>query len=182
MVKGDVMTFFRMSIFCAFVSITLTSATHGASPAAHEAAELVGVWEMQSGKDLKSGQSFANSDALWWFQFTRSHWMALQMARERETPMPREAFEKLPADEKVKANHTRIWDEKGQQVFAARGGTYSVEGDKLHQIATIALYSEIVGIDRVLRILRLDKDTLVVRTEFADQPDTQQEWTFRRIE
>lgn len=176
------MTFSRISILCAFVSFTLASATHGAPPAAHQAAELVGVWEMQSGKDLKSGQAFASSDALWWFQFTRSHWMALQMARERKSPMPREAFEKLSSEEKVKANYSRIWDEKGQQVFAARGGTYSVEGDKLHQRATIAMYSEIIGIDRVLRLVRLDKDTLVVRTEFADQPDTQQEWTFRRIE
>ena len=176
------MTFSRISILCAFLSFILVSDTLGAPPAAHQAAELVGVWEMQSGKDLKSGQTFASSDALWWFQFTRSHWMALQMARERKAPLPREAFEKLSSDEKVKANHSRIWDEKGQQLFAARGGTYSVEGDKLHQWAAIAVYSEVIGIDRMLRILRLDKDTLVVRTEFADLPDIQQEWTFRRIE
>ena len=176
------MTFSRMSILCVFISLTLTAATQGAPPAAHKAAELVGVWEMQSGKDLKSGQEFSSKEALWLFQFTRSHWMAMQMARERKTPVPREAFEKLSSDEKVKANHSRIWDENGQQVFAARGGTYSVEGDKLHQTATIALYSEIIGIDRMLRLIRLDKDTLVVRTEFADLPDTKQEWTFRRIE
>jgi len=176
------MTFCRMSIFCAFASIILTSATHGAPHATHDATALVGLWEMQSGKDLKSGQEFSSKEALWWFQFTRSHWTALHMVRERKAPMPREAFEKLSSEEKVKANHARIWDDKGQQVFAARGGTYSVEGDKLHQIATIALYSEIIGIDRMLRIIRLDKDTLIVRTEFADQPDMQQEWTFRRIE
>lgn len=176
------MTFSRISILCAFFSFSLTAASQGASPAAPAATALVGLWEMQSGKDLTSGQTFAGSDALWWFQFTRSHWMALQMARERKTPMPRDEFEKLTPDEKVKANHTRIWDEKGQQLFAARGGTYTLEGDKLHQTATIALYSEIIGIDRVLRVVRLDKDTLVVRTEFADQPDTKQEWTFGRIE
>jgi hypothetical protein len=28
----------------------------------------------------------------------------------------------------------------------------------------------------------MDRNTLVVRTEFADQPDVQQEWTFHRIE
>jgi hypothetical protein len=176
------MTFSRKSILCAFITITMAVASHGAPPAAPDAKLLVGLWEMQSGKDLKSGQEFASKDALWWFQFSRSHWMAMQMARERKAPLPESEFAKLSSDEKVKANHARVWNENGQQLFAARAGTYSLEGDKLHQRAAIALYSEIIGVDRVLRIVRMDKNTLVVRTEFADQPDVQQEWTFHRIE
>jgi len=175
------MTFSRLSILCVFASFTLTAASH-AAPAAVDPTMLVGVWEMQTGKDLKTGQSFGKKEALWWFQFSRSHWMALQMATERKAPMPEAEFSKLSAEAKMKASNARIWGDQGQQLFAARGGTYSVEGDKLHQTATIAMYAEIIGVDRILRIVRLEKDTLVVRTEFADMPDMKQEWSFSRIE
>lgn len=175
------MTFSRLSILCVFTSFALTAASH-AVPPAYDAGSLVGVWEMQTGKDLKTGQSFTKSDATWWFQFSKSHWMALQMARERKAPVPEAEFRKLSSEEKMKASHARIWGDDGQQLFAARGGTYSLKGDELHQTATLAIYSEIIGIDRVLKIVRLEKDTLVVRTEFADLPDVQQEWSFSRIE
>lgn len=176
------MTFSRSLISCVFVVIVFTGAARSAAPAP-KPSDLVGVWELTSATDLKSGKVWAtDKDALWWFQFTRSHWTALQSLRDRKAPVSPEAFAKLSADEKIRVSYSRVWDEQGQQLFAARAGTYTLEGDKLHQVATIALYAEIVGIDRVLRIVQLNPTRLVVRTEFADLPDVQNEWTFRRIE
>jgi len=175
--------FSRSLIRCVFATVVISVACHAAWSAAPKVADIVGVWELTAAKDLKSGTVWAtDQDALWWFQFTRSHWMALQTVRER-APLPsREAFDKMSADEKMKASYLRVWNEQGQQVFAARGGSYTLKGDELHQVASIAMFAEIVGVDRVLRIVRLDEKTLVVRTEFPDQPEVQNEWTFRRIE
>jgi hypothetical protein len=183
MIERSSAMFSRSLIRCVFTAIFTFGACQAAPQANPRIADLVGVWEMTAAKDLKTGAVWATGeDTLWWFQFARSHWMAMQTLRER-APLPsREAFEKMSADERTKASYARIWDDKGQQVFAARGGTYELKGDELHQVATIALFAEIIGLDRVLRIVRLDRDTLVVRTEFPDLPDVQNEWTFRRIE
>ena len=176
------MTFSRLLIGT-IVALLVAGAGQPASAAAPKASDLVGVWELTSAKDLKSGAVWAtDKDALWWFQFTRSHWAALQTVRDRKAPVNGEAFEKLPAEEKVRVSYSRVWNEQGQQVFAARAGTWQLDGDQLHHAATIAMYAEIVGVDRVLRIVSLDRNTLVMRTEFADLPDVRNEWTFRRIE
>ena len=88
----------------------------------------------------------------------------------------------MSADARMKTNYARIWDEKNQQTFAARGGTYSLVGDKLHHPATMAIYSHIIGVDRVLKIARLDKTTLVAETEYPDDPTERSELTYRRID
>jgi len=176
------MTFSRLFVGLAVfvMSLEIGQTAPGAAP---KASDLVGVWELTSAKDLKSGAEWATDrNALWWFQFTRSHWTALQTLRERKAPVNGEAFEKLPPEEKMRVSYSRIWDATGQQVFAARGGTYHLEGNAIHHAATIAMYAEIIGVDRVLRIVSLDRDKLVVRTEFSDVPAVQNEWTFRRIE
>lgn len=176
------MTFSRLLAGCALLAVSLGTSmpTSAAGP---KAADLVGVWELTSARDLKSGAVWAtDQDALWWFQFTRSHWTALQTVRDRKAPVSGDAFDKLSPEEKMRVSYSRVWNEQGQQVFAARGGTWHLEGNALHHAAIVAMYAEIIGVDRVLRIVSLDRNTLVVRTEFADVPAVQNEWTFRRIE
>jgi len=91
-------------------------------------------------------------------------------------------FAKLSPEEKVKTNYTRVWNEKNEQVFAVRGGTYRLDGDKLHHTATMALYTQLIGVDRVLKIVRLDKSTMVAQTEYPDNPALSRELTFRRLD
>ena len=86
-----------------------------------------------------------------------------------------------------KTNYARIWNEKNEAIFAARGGTYSLEGDKIHQKPTIALATYIIGVDLVLKVTRLDKSTMIAQIEFPPVPNPTnpthtRELTFRRIE
>ena len=144
------------------------------------AADLIGTWELVSVKDIKTGKT-TRSTGTAWMQFTKSHWTVLDMDAGRKVVSNAE-FDKLSTEAKVKINYARIWNEKNEQIFAARGGTYSLTGDRLHQPATIAIYTHIIGVDRVLRISRLDKTTLVAQTEFPDDPEAHVEFTYRRID
>ena len=172
----------RTSVACVLITLSASTPLGAQKPAAPDAAAIVGVWELQSAKDMKSDQIWVDSrNAIWRFQFSRTYWTALQTLRDRKVIPPAE-YARLSAADKLKVDHARVWNDEGQQVFAARGGTWRLEGDALHHIANIALYTDIIGADRVLRIVRLDKDTLVVRTEFPDVPDVSNDWTFRRIE
>src|SRR5262245_29275506 len=148
--------------------------------------DLIGMWEVVSTKDLKTGNAVLGmSDAstgIEWVQFTRSHYMIIAMERGRSVMNPAD-FAKLSPEEKVKTNYARVWNEKNQQIFVANGGTYTVEGDTIHQKPTIALATSIIGVDIVWKITRFDKSTLVVQYEFPlINPTTTREHTFRRIE
>jgi hypothetical protein len=80
-------------------------------------------------------------------------------------------------------NYARVWNEKDQPIFAARAGTYTIVGDKVHETPTIPLDTRQIGADRVLKIIHLDKDTMIVETE--DPPELAYpavEYTYRRID
>ncbi|MDO8795626.1 MAG: hypothetical protein Q7J25_13515 [Vicinamibacterales bacterium] len=147
---------------------------------APKADDVVGTWELVSTKNLKTAAVVPSTGASW-IQFTRSHWTVLSMTAGRKV-IPTAEFDKLSSDSKVKTNYARIWNEKNDQIFAARGGTYRLVGDKLHHPATIAIYTNIIGVDRVLKITRLDKTTLVAQTEYPDDPTVNNELTYRRID
>jgi hypothetical protein len=181
------MTNARWFIVAVFLAFTLLTGINCATAqVVVKADDLLGTWELVSTKDLKTGSLVSGvNDAntgLQWMQFTRSHFMVVGMTRDRSVISPAD-FEKLSPEEKVKTNYARVWNEKNEQVFVARGGTYSVEGDKIHQKPTIALQSAIIGVDNVLKVIRLDKSTLVAQVEFPPvNPTTTREVTFRRIE
>jgi hypothetical protein len=148
--------------------------------------DLIGTWEMVSTKNLKTGEAISGvndaSTGLQWIQYTRSHYMIIGMTRDRSVISPAD-FAKLSPEEKVKTNYARIWNEKNVQIFVARGGTYTVEGDKIHQKPMMALDTAIIGVDDVLKVIRLDKSTLVTQVEFPlFNPTTTREYTYRRIE
>ena len=64
----------------------------------------------------------------------------------------------------------------------AAGRTACLDGDKLHHTVTMALYTSIIGVDRVLKIVRLDTSTLVAQTEYPDNLALSRELTFRRLD
>jgi len=165
-------------IVCLAVSLMVSSALAAQQPP--NAADLAGTWELVTIKDMKTGKTTRTQDTTW-MQFTKSHWSLISMDAGRKVVSNAE-FEKLSPEGKVKTNYARIWNEKNEQVFAARGGTYSLTGDRLHQPATIAIYTHIIGVDRVLRISQLGKTTFVAQTEYPDDPDTHFELTYRRID
>jgi hypothetical protein len=53
---------------------------------------------------------------------------------------------------------------------------------KLHLPATVALTPSVTGVDKVWKILRLDRSTLIAQTEYPAQPETPIELTYRRID
>src|SRR5262245_42328645 len=143
------------------------------------AQDLVGTWELVSYKNLKTGAVTRNAGTAW-MQFSRSHWTVIDMDAGRKVTTNAE-FDKLTPEAKIKTNYARIWNDKNEQVFAARGGTYTLVGDKLHHPAVVAIYTNLIGVDRVLKIVRLDKTSLIAQTEYPDDPSTD-ELTFRRID
>jgi len=168
------------------LTLILIGAPLATAQVAVKAEDLIGTWELVSTKDLKTGDAVRGlNDAgtgIQWMQFTRSHYMVVAMERGRKVTKP-DDFAKLSPEEKVKTNYARIWNEKNEQIFAARGGTYSLEGDKIRQKPTIALQTAIIGVDNVLKIIRLDKSTMIAQFEYPIiNPTTTRELTFRRIE
>jgi hypothetical protein len=165
-------------VVCLAVSLMVSLPLAGQQ--APNAADLAGTWELVTIKDMKTGKTTRNEGTAW-MQLTKSHWTVLATDPGRKV-MSNAEFDKLSPEAKVKTNYARVWNEKNDQVFAARGGTYSLVGDRLHQRATMAIYTNIIGVDRVLRISRLDRTTLVAQTEYPDDPDTHVEFTYRRID
>ena len=180
------MTNARWFIAAVLLALTLTGATLATAQVVVKVEDLIGTWELVSTKDLKTGAAVYGiedaSTGIQWLQFTRPHYMVIGMTRDRSVISPAD-FAKLSPEEKVKTNYARVWNEKNEQIFAARGGTYSLEGDKIHQKPTIALDTIIIGIDLVLKVTRLDKSTMVAQIEWPPvNPTTTREVTFRRIE
>jgi len=181
------MTNARWSIAAVLIVLTLlTGINFAIAQVAVKADDLIGTWELVSNKDLKTGAAVSGpegaSTGMQWMQFTRSHWMVVAMERGRSVTNPAD-FSKLSPEEKVKTNYARVWNEKNEQIFAARGGTYSLEGDKIYQKPTIALDTIIIGVNLVLKVTRLDKSTMVALIEWPPvNPTTTREVTFRRIE
>jgi hypothetical protein len=168
------------------LALTLTAVNFAAAQVVVKVEDLIGTWELVSTKDLKTGAAvYGVNDAstgLTWMQFTRAHYMVIEMTRGRSVITAAD-FEKLSPEEKIKTNYARVWNEKNEQIFGANGGTYHVEGDTIHRQATMALYTVIIGVDRVLKVTRLDKSTMVAQVELPPiNPTTTRELTYRRID
>src|SRR3954454_7813720 len=117
----------------AFLTLTLAGVHFAVGQVAVKAEDVIGAWELVSTKDSKTGAIVSDaSNRLEQMLFTRSHWSILSMRRDRAIVNTAD-FAKLSPEEKHKTNYALIWNDKEQQVFAARGGTYTLSGDKLHQ-------------------------------------------------
>ncbi len=171
------MTKVRLIIAPVLIAVSLlTGIKVGTAQVVLKPEDLMGTWELVSTKDLKTGEAILGMyDAhtgIQWMQFTRSHWMLLAMVLGRD----------VTHSSDLKTNYARVWNEKNDQIFMARGGTYSVRGDRIHQQPTIALYTEIIGKGFVLKVTRLDKSTMVTQMDWIQGPAITIESTFRRID
>jgi hypothetical protein len=176
----------RGLIAAVLLALTLTAVNVATAQVVVKVEDLIGTWELVSTKDLKTGAAVYGiedaSTGMQWLQFTRSHYMLIAMDRGRSV-MSSADFAKLSPEEKVKTNYARVWNEKNEQLFGANGGTYSVEGDTIHEKPTMSLYTGLIGTDRVLKITRLDKSTMIAQLAWPPgNPTTTRELTYRRIE
>ena len=144
------------------------------------AADLRGTWELVSSKDLKTG-TVTPAQRTEWIQFTRTHFSVTAMSPGRKSVTPAQ-YVSLSPEERVKVDYSRVFDEKGNQVFAARAGTWRLVGNELHQTASMAIYAPIIGVDRAAKITKLSKTTLVVEGPSLGSPDVRTELTYRRID
>ena len=173
-------------IAAVLLALTLPGAMLATAQVVVKVEDLIGTWELVSTKDLKTGAAVYGiedaSTGIQWMQFTRSHYMFVAMERGRSVTNPAD-FAKFSPEEKVKTNYARIWNEQNEQIFAANGGTYTVEGDTIHQKLTIALSTSVIGVERVLKITHLDKSTMVAQVAAPPiNPTTTREVTFRRLD
>jgi hypothetical protein len=180
------MTNARWFITAVLLALTLLGATVATAQVVVQVEDLIGTWELVSTKDLNTGAAVYGIDdastGVQWMLLTRSHYMFIAMERGRSVTNPAD-FAKLSPEEKIKTNYARVWNEKNQQIFVANGGTYTVEGDTIHQKFTIALSTSAIGADRFLKITHLDKSTMVAQVAAPPvNPTTTREVTYRRIE
>src|SRR5262245_50736793 len=180
------MTNAREFIAAVLLALTLTAVNVATAQVVVKVEDLIGTWELVSTKDLNTGAAVYGiedaSTGVQWMLLTRSHYMFIAMERGRSVTNPAD-FAKLSPEEKIKTNYARVWNEKNQQIFVANGGTYTVEGDTIHQKFTIALSTSAIGADRFLKITHLDKSTMVAQVPAPPiNPTTTREVTFHRLD
>lgn len=146
---------------------------------APKAADLRGTWELVSTKDLKTG-AVTPRDGVEWMQLTNSHFTVVGMDNGRPN-VSGAKYDSLSAADKINADHARVFNDKGEQVFAARGGTWRLAGDELHETAMMAIQATLIGVDRVMKIVRVDNKNLVLSAPGFRTSDTY-ELTYRRID
>jgi hypothetical protein len=172
----------RVSARMALVLLPLSlggARTHGQSRSA--AVDIQGTWQLQSSKNLKTGAVTRYDDRTFWLQFTKSHWMLTSMVNDR--PKFRDAdLAKLSAEDLMKKQYSLVWNGKGEQIVAARGGTYTVTGKVVHAKRLFALIHSSVGNTDVLTIDRLNNNSLVYTIPPGVQGADGAEITARRID
>lgn len=175
------MTRYRRWLTASFAIITslMPSATHAQK--AIKASDLAGTWEEVARKNLKTGTvDSLVSHGVNWVQFTNSHWMTIEMENGRKAVSAAD-FATLSPQEKIKVNYAKVWDDKNAQIFAARGGTYKLEGNVMHTTRTIALQPTSVGLIETFTVVRFGRSTITLRTP-PDSDGVAYEFSLRRLE
>src|SRR2546423_4741920 len=95
-------------------------------------------------------------------QLTKSHFTVVGMDNGRVS-VTEAKYDSLSAADKVKADHDRVFRADGSQIFVARGGTWRLVGNELHETPVMAIYAPIIGTDQILKIARLDGKSLVLQ-------------------
>jgi hypothetical protein len=142
--------------------------------------DLLGTWQLVVIKNLKTGE-VTQRNGTEWMQFTKSHFTVVGMDSGR--PSVSEAkYDSLSAADKVNADYARVFNGKGAQVFVARGGTWRLVGNVLHETPVMAIYAPRIGLDDALKIVRLDNRNLVIRNARRPRTTDTYELTYRRID
>ena len=143
--------------------------------------DLAGTWEEVASKNLKTGAvDSLVSHGVNWVQFTNSHWMTIEMKMGRKAVSAAD-FGKLSPQEQIKVNYAKVWDDKNAQIFAARGGTYRLEGNLLRTTRSIALQPTTIGLNETFTVVRFDRNAITLRTT-PDGDGVAYELTLRRLE
>ena len=142
--------------------------------------DLAGTWEEVASKDLKTGTvDSVASHAVNWVQFTSPRWMTIEMEKGRKVVSAAD-FRNLSQQEQIKVNYAKVWDDKNAQIFAARGGTYKLEGNVMYTTRSIALQPATVGLNETFTVVRFDRNTITLRTP-PDRDGVANEFTLRRL-
>jgi hypothetical protein len=73
-------------------------------------------------------------------------------------------FGSLPPQEQMKVNYAKVWNDKSEQIFAARAGTYRLEGNVMHTTRSIALQPASIGVNEGFTVVRFDRNTITFRS------------------
>jgi hypothetical protein len=147
---------------------------------APKAEDLRGTWELVSSKDLTTGKVYPR-DGTEWMQLSKSRFTVVGMDNGRPATSAAK-YDSLSAADKIKTDHDRVFADDGSQLFVARGGTWKLVGNELHETPVMANYSPIIGADLVLKIVRLDGKNLVVQAIPIRTTGTVYEVTYRRLD
>jgi hypothetical protein len=74
-----------------------------------------------------------------------------------------------------------VWNDTGVQIFAARGGTYRLEGNVLHTTRSIGLQPTGIGQKDAFTVARFDRNTITLRTT-PGSDGVANEITLRRLD
>jgi hypothetical protein len=102
-----------------------------------------------------------------WFHVTETHWTYLWMTKDRRN-ITNDQLAKLPAPQQARERYAKIWNDDGQGVFWASGGTYRVEDGKFMvgpRVMSIEPFW--LGVEGVEPIVKLDAESYT----YASPPD-----------
>jgi hypothetical protein len=177
--KEDTMTRFHWARVVSSAALFATPILLGAQKTP-KAEDLLGTWQLVVIKNLKTG-AVTPRNGIEWMQFTKSRFTVVGMDNGR--PAVSEAkYDSLSAPDKIITDHARVFKDNGDQVFVARGGTWRLSGNVLHETPAMAIYAPIIGVDQALKIVRLDNRNLVVQTGQRRGSTDAYELTYRRID
>jgi hypothetical protein len=145
-----------------------------------KAEDLQGTWQLVTIKDLKTGV-VTPRDGTEWVQFTKSHFTVVGMDNGRPE-LSAAKYDSLSAADKIKADHARVFKDTSDQVFIARGGTWKLAGNVLHEKPVMAIQSSIIGVDQALKVARLDNRNLVIQNVPRPRTPAVYELTYRRVD
>ncbi len=144
------------------------------------ARDLVGTWQVMTARNLRTGEvdSLATY-RLFWLHFTATRRFSIWADLDRDL-MPDSVMLKLPAARRVQAGYDKIWNQAGEQRFAANAGPYTLAGNRLHYTYSLAMNTN-PGDSNDYRVVRLDRTSFVYQTLSASGEGVL-EITAKRIE
>jgi hypothetical protein len=144
-----------------------------------KAADLVGTWQTMTAKNLKTGKvdSLAKH-RVQWIVFTPTHRLMISSENGRKILKPSE-LASMTAEQREEAHYNQIWGADGEQLFAANGGAYRLDGNVINYTFAMALGTD-PGTTAKYTITSLDRSTLVYRTEPNAQGEVN-ELTLRKV-
>jgi hypothetical protein len=145
-----------------------------------KAEDLQGTWQLVTIKNVKTGE-VTQRNGIEWMQFTKSRFTVVGMDNGRPS-VSAAKYDSLSAADKIAADHARVFKDNGDQVFFARGGTWRLSGNALHETPVMAIYAPIIGVDLALKIVRLDNRNLVVEATPRARATDLYQLTYRRID